>query len=153
VIEYLRVKIKSLAEEARIIRHEEHRASAYHRGLLCAKLRDHRVKEVRPEARAALLAYAFLRGRPYTTVERSIVYDENGTLCYANGVKCNNSDTVRLTDVVNRAAYMVAKFGPTKYGNSTKKYLTEWLAAPSVADAGPSIPERGGSIPPARAVA
>lgn len=34
-------------------------------------LRDHRVNVVRPEARATLIAYAFLRGLPYEQVEPS----------------------------------------------------------------------------------
>lgn len=56
----LRVKIKSLAEEARIIRQEEKRAGHPY----CHGLRDHRVSVVRFESRATLLAYAHLRGKP-----------------------------------------------------------------------------------------
>lgn len=57
-----RVKIKSLAEEARIIRHEEKRLlSPQDRGCLHA----HRVNIVREEQRATLLAYAYARGVPY----------------------------------------------------------------------------------------
>lgn len=64
---YLRVKVKSLAAEAAIIKHEERR----HRGDLRAGLREHRVGVVRREQRATLLAYAFLRGVPVTCVEGS----------------------------------------------------------------------------------
>ena len=66
---YLKIKIKSLAAEASIIRREEKRwpgPSATRTGLHL-----HRVFEVRHEARAALLAYAFLRGRTYRAVEKS----------------------------------------------------------------------------------
>ena len=56
--EMLRVKLKSLAEEARIIRREESRT----RGQLREELRDHRIKVVRYEARATHLAYGFIRG-------------------------------------------------------------------------------------------
>lgn len=35
-----------------------------------ASLYLHRIKIVRPEARASLLAYAYLRGKPLTTIER-----------------------------------------------------------------------------------
>lgn len=77
----LRVKIKSLAVEAKIIRVEELRvraaltrvagrpeavaslASAF------ASLRGHRVGDVRRESRYALLAYAILRGRALERVE------------------------------------------------------------------------------------
>lgn len=61
---YLKVKIKSLQEEAKIIRKEERRNEDFKKGL-----REHRKKIVRPESRHTHLAYAFLRGRPYKTVE------------------------------------------------------------------------------------
>jgi hypothetical protein len=44
-----------------IIRHEERK----HSGGVRASLHNHRVYDVRNEARAALLAYAFLRGKPF----------------------------------------------------------------------------------------
>jgi len=64
---YLKVKIKSLAAEALIIRKEERR----HKGLTRFGLHQHRVMEVRQEARAAILAYGFLRGRSYEQMERA----------------------------------------------------------------------------------
>lgn len=66
----LRVKVKSLAEEARIIRHEECRAEAAWHPELRQSLWRHRTWDVRREQRAALLAYAFIRGRSYAEVER-----------------------------------------------------------------------------------
>lgn len=63
---YLRVKIKSLAEEARIIRREEQRSKLWGAGLT-----NHRKFVVRPEARNAQLAYGFLRGRTYEQLENS----------------------------------------------------------------------------------
>lgn len=60
----LRVKIKSLAEEARIIRREERKAR-YGR----ERLHLHRVGIVRSEARHAQLAYGMLRGRSYKSLE------------------------------------------------------------------------------------
>lgn len=66
-IVYLKIKIKSLAAESTIIRHEEKRwpgPSATRTGLHL-----HRVFEVRREARAALLAYGFLRGRDFRKIE------------------------------------------------------------------------------------
>jgi hypothetical protein len=63
-MEMLRVKIKSLAEEARIIRSEEQRVR---RGTLRDELRTHRVTVVRSESRSAHIAYGLIRGR---TVER-----------------------------------------------------------------------------------
>jgi hypothetical protein len=63
---YLKVKIKSLTQEARIIRTEERRART-------KELRDglaaHRRGIVRSEARHAQLAYGYLRGRALKTIE------------------------------------------------------------------------------------
>ncbi len=94
-IRMLKVKIKSLAAEARIIRLEELRAKGRRKspdrrkdmGLgfvqanpdylvvrgrdprLLFELHHHRVWDVRQEQRASLLAYAFLRGRTLAACE------------------------------------------------------------------------------------
>lgn len=86
----LKVKIKSLSEEARIIRLEEKKATGrrkcpskitkksphpdfyvwlYRDEQLRISLREHRIWVVRQEQRLSLLAYAFLRGKPRATVE------------------------------------------------------------------------------------
>ena len=62
-----RVKIRSLAEEARIIRHEEKKAE---RGPDQAALWSHRTIDLRNESRSSQLAYAFSRGVPFAVVER-----------------------------------------------------------------------------------
>jgi hypothetical protein len=64
---YLKIKIKSLAAEAAIIRQEELK---WH-GTSSARfnLHQHRVIDVRRESRAAQLAYGFLRGRAYRVME------------------------------------------------------------------------------------
>jgi hypothetical protein len=77
LLSHLRVKIKSLAAEAHIIRHEERRALATHRrrGDLTKpceeheRLHEHRTGIVRRVARESLLAYGFLRGRTYRQME------------------------------------------------------------------------------------
>lgn len=66
----LRVKVKSLAAEAAIIRLEERRALGRQDVALYVRLRDHRRREVRKEQRSALLAYAFIRDRGYGRCER-----------------------------------------------------------------------------------
>lgn len=65
---YLKMKIKSLAAEAQIIRREERR---FKRGdhPIRVGLSAHRRIDVRQEARAAGLAYGFLRGRDYRRLE------------------------------------------------------------------------------------
>jgi hypothetical protein len=93
---YLKVKIKSLAEEATIIRHEERRVKRSLKWWLDQTavnvedgstvpenaqpaidsyrseyfgLHNHRTYEVRNESRASQLAYAFIQGYPYSRVE------------------------------------------------------------------------------------
>ena len=64
---YLKVKLKSLAAEAKIIRKETQRAKlrSIKHGLYA-----HRIGVVRPEARYTHLAYGFLRGREYQQIEK-----------------------------------------------------------------------------------
>ena len=64
---YLRVKVKSLAAEAKVIRQEEKsrcNSSSIRNGLY-----RHRIDIVRHEARHTLLAYCFLRGTEYIKIE------------------------------------------------------------------------------------
>ena len=65
------MKVKSLAAEARIIRLEERKALGRRvpDAAVYASLRTHRVCAVRREQRSSLLAYGFLRGRPYAAIE------------------------------------------------------------------------------------
>lgn len=62
----LKVKVKHLAEEARIIRMEERRSNGDTRDWLYI----HRIYGVRPECRASHLAYAFAKGIPLKKVEK-----------------------------------------------------------------------------------
>lgn len=66
-----RVKIKSLAEEARIIRHEVRRRKRCQWVPGCLNL--HRTGILRREQRHTLLAYAILRGHAYARVEQRTV--------------------------------------------------------------------------------
>lgn len=95
---FLKVKIKSLAEESKIIRHEEKRSS----NVLRNELHNHRTWDVRRESRAALLAYTYLRGRPLSQVE----------------------GPNRNTSVDRRAQQIVKKFGTAE----ASKQFAEWLA-------------------------
>ncbi len=63
---YLKVKVKSLAAEAKIIRKEEKRCKTY---SLRNGLYRHRIDVVRYEARHTNLAYGFLRGIDYRKME------------------------------------------------------------------------------------
>jgi hypothetical protein len=64
--EMLRVKVKSLAAEAAIIRREERRLG---HGRLYEELHAHRVGVLRAEARLSHLAYNFVRGRKWEIAE------------------------------------------------------------------------------------
>ena len=61
-----KINVKSLAAEARAIRKEEKERTEPEE---IEELRYHRAVRLRAEARATLLAYAYLRGRSYCTVE------------------------------------------------------------------------------------
>lgn len=73
---YLKIKIRSLAAEARIIRHHERvlrdrnrRRWSPRRDELRVQLNRHRVADVRHEQRATLLAYGFIRDRALNRIE------------------------------------------------------------------------------------
>ena len=93
---YLKVKIKSLAEEIRIIRNDEHKTkrkyrkfkgrqgyeNAYDRNVdIFWGLRNHR-KGLSLESRDSHLAYAFVRGQTYRTAESTGYPIKNFYWCY-----------------------------------------------------------------------
>lgn len=61
---YLKIKLKSLAAEAKIIRREEKKGGEFREGLY-----RHRIDVVRHEARHTILAYNFIRGVSYKQTE------------------------------------------------------------------------------------
>ena len=63
---YLKIKVKSLAAEAKMIRKEEKRCRT---PSLREGLYRHRIDVVRRESRHTNLAYGFLRGRKYHEME------------------------------------------------------------------------------------
>ena len=67
-IHKLRINVKSLAAEAKIIRQEARRCGACYE----MELTLHRRGRLREEARYTHLALAFVRGRPYKSVERKL---------------------------------------------------------------------------------
>lgn len=174
-ITYLKVKIKSLAAEARIIRHEESRVKttrkyrkAARRSLVLGRtqgsrdvrvpltnsereravkmttpptpeqlrlhgsLQGHRTGDVRSEARSALIAYGFLRGRTFAQTEPCYGTDLDGRLYTSDEISSwrkrqlsqNPIDWMRVYD-------MVAKFGDLdrkKIGTIVK----EWAGTPTL---------------------
>lgn len=69
--EFLKVKVKSLAAESRIIRLEERKAKKCKKGGLRESLYHHRINIVRPTARSSNLAYGFMCGVAYLDMERT----------------------------------------------------------------------------------
>ena len=76
---HLKIKIVTLATEARLIRREERRMASRPRpprrpSLQAAieALREHRTGPVRRASRHNQLAYGFLRGRPYAVMEARV---------------------------------------------------------------------------------
>lgn len=69
-IEYLTVKRKTLAAEARIIRKMAQKAKKRKNGELAMRLNEHRTDMVRKAARTAHLSHAFIKGMEYRRVER-----------------------------------------------------------------------------------
>ena len=65
-IVHLKIKIKSLADEAKTIRVEANKTS----GMAKWRLNDHRTGIVRSHARLNLLAYGILTGMPYERMEK-----------------------------------------------------------------------------------
>lgn len=144
-IAMLRVKIKSLAEEARVIRREELRAlrrnktgpaytpsgspggpkkpkrkaSPQRDPDLFHSLRAHRRVDLRPEQRAALLAYAYLRGVPYCQAEPKTVWW---------GLEAHR---LRKRELCKRVAALAAKFGglPKSPAPVTAEAVTAWVEA------------------------
>jgi hypothetical protein len=87
-----RVKIKSLAEESRIIRVEERRHVGPKRDFDRGVLHWHRVGVLRQEQRATYLAYALVRGVPYATVEKE-------------GAKPSDFVVRRISEICNSLAW------------------------------------------------
>ncbi len=107
---YLKIKLKSLAAEAVIIREEEKKyrfertadgemkpsAEGSLRRQIFWGLREHRIKDVREESRSASLAYGFLRGRRYRQIEATSYVAPNWkrvetlVLKYAHGAEAGD---------------------------------------------------------------
>lgn len=109
-IKHLKIKICSLAAESVIIRREEIKAKARGDVDTFRSLQAHRKFDVRNESRAAQLAYAYLRGKPYAVTE-------------------SEGSAIPATIIV-RAAEIVTKFdggnGP-KDRQAAKNIMFHWI--------------------------
>lgn len=128
-IAYLKVKIKSLAVEATIIRHEERKWLRSGRWLRKNKpaemapayatwsgLNTHRLN-LRIEQRAAFIAYGYLRGSAYRQIEQSP--------CYLKAPFCRSGpDWGRVRD-------LIIKYGPPISKKTVQGELDTWRKASS----------------------
>lgn len=76
----LKIKIKSLAAEARIIKHAEMQAKKNGQTSRLTSLHLHRINVVRCSSRAAQLAYGYLRGKRYDQIEQDAAYDSSKSI-------------------------------------------------------------------------
>lgn len=109
---FLKVKIKSLADESKIIRFEERKAKARKNSSLVNGLQWHRIGPVRHEARHALLAYAFLRGRKLAQIEQK---------------SKTPPDKKRLKDLVKRFGSEYINMWPSTILPAQEEALEKWL--------------------------
>jgi len=79
----------------------------YENPWLAVEMQTHRVRVIRPEARAAQLAYAFLRGKSYDSVE----------------------PTSKYTPPMNRVAELVVKYGEQTDKKVALDELITWVEA------------------------
>lgn len=116
----LKIKSKHLALEPGIIKHEEHKLKkqitwlklrqmpADHLYSKLKSLQDHRRWDVRNEQRATFLARAFLKGTPYSKVEKT------------------TDPYMRALYITRRVVAMVKKY--SDYGNDTnvEQMIRRW---------------------------
>lgn len=126
----MKVRIKELAQEAKFIRFEENKIKSKQKIVTWCyawgkprvepddisqdflKLRSHRTHEVREAARAAQLAYGFLRGIPYLEIESKRKPEKEWL--FKN----------RITPEIKRLA---KKFGCLNYKETYDEEVDKWL--------------------------
>ena len=107
---YLKIKIKSLAAEAVIIKREEQKwkkLSVFTENVkqphpMFFALRQHRLDEVRTECRSAILAYGYLRGRTYQQIEAKCYEQPNWTKIVNLVSKYGNLNAEKRKEVPDR---------------------------------------------------
>lgn len=112
----LKVKIKSLAEESKIIHLEEQRNK-----YLRTEMHEHRVINVRRESRASQLAYGFIRGRAYTSIEEGACTSPNWVKVEAMVLKYGITHNPDIGDTDNARNFDTLKHG-----------FNDWRAAAKV---------------------
>ena len=109
----LKIKLKHLAEESRIIKHQERKMRGKNWGTQSAYFREHRIHGVRPECRATHIAYGFLRGRTFDQVE---------------GASRPILDPCYRRNLWDRVTMMVRKYGSVRNESLVRTQLRNWKA-------------------------
>jgi hypothetical protein len=132
----LKIKRLSLGLEARLIRQEERRMKAKRKTEELDSLHFHRKGVVRPAARVANLAHAYLMGRPYSTVEDP-----------------NRTKSRPCIDWMNHPSICanLRTFGGAQFSQMDKKELfravSDWIDGGAPVGVGASNPRVAGSTP------
>jgi hypothetical protein len=113
----LKIKLKHLAAEARIIKHQERKMGGHNWGPKAAFFREHRINNVRPECRATHIAYGYLRGRTYKQIEG---FKEGG---YSGGRVRKNTYPQGMWQ---RVIDMVRKYGNVWSEDKVRASLSDW---------------------------
>ncbi len=100
MINMLKIKISSLVAESHIIRAAELKCKGENWGHIGEELHKHRVMDVRKELRSAGLAYGYLKGHDYETLECHVKEKHDGG--------AGKPDWDRIDSIVK-------KFGGDKY--------------------------------------
>ena len=99
---HLRIKIRSLADEARSIRQEARKTT----GMVKWGLNNHRTMVVRPHSRHNLLAYGLLRGVPYEVIEKKCQLAPNLSGIEKHARKFGGTDDIIKPWIENAKAYL-----------------------------------------------
>jgi hypothetical protein len=101
---HLRIKVKSLVEEAKIIRQESKKT----KGMVKYRLNEHRKTIVRDHTRHNLLAYGMIKGTPYELMEKKC-YEPPNFSRIATIVKRFNGSTKALEAWIEEAKEYLEK--------------------------------------------
>ncbi len=126
----LKIKLKSLAAEAKIIRKEEKRAKSQ---SIRESLYRHRIDVVRYEARHTNIAYGFLRGRTYAQIETNPKTPPNWDKIRRMIEKYGTHIPPFWHNVIkDYEAYCLAKTDAKQHLADTLKRFDEWVAQTKV---------------------
>ena len=124
----LKIKAKSLAAEAKIIRKEEKRARSQ---SIRESLYRHRIDVVRYEARHTNIAYGFLRGRTYAEIENKPKTAPNWDKIRKMVEKYGSHCQPWYCNVESYAVYELRRAEAKQHLADTLKRFDEWKLVPA----------------------